>query len=402
MKNPIIHFLLFFTIPCLAQGIHFEKDLSWEQVLEQANKEDKLIFADCYTTWCAPCKQMDKETFSDSAVGVFYNEHFVSIKVQMDQTKKDSDWTKAWYPHADEWHKKYKVNSYPTYLVFDKNGTVVNRSGSYQPAEKFLETGKMLINTEDGYYAKLTLFEAGSRDSILLRDLLVLTHKFHDQEQNAIILESYLEQQENWLLPENMKLILESNVKFRSRLYDFLVAHTEEISQKRTQARNLQHVLYIAAHEALIQPNLGPKADWSKVKDTLAYYIPDQSELYLFKAKVKYLSRHIDLMEMQALVNECISTGKDEWKYHAYNEFATAIAYEDTEKAAVEQAKKWIDELAISSSMVRARLAYKLGETQEAIDLIEADLARKFPPMPELIISEYRSIIDKMKLGQKL
>ena len=33
-------------------------------VLELAQKEDKLIFIDLYTTWCLPCKMMDQNVFT--------------------------------------------------------------------------------------------------------------------------------------------------------------------------------------------------------------------------------------------------------------------------------------------------------------------------------------------------
>ena len=54
--------MLMFTINTSAQGVHFEeKPLA--ELLSMAQTEGKLVFVDCYTTWCAPCKKMAAEVF---------------------------------------------------------------------------------------------------------------------------------------------------------------------------------------------------------------------------------------------------------------------------------------------------------------------------------------------------
>ena len=39
-----------------AQGVQFKK-YSWSDAIEQATKENKIIFVDANTSWCAPCKK---------------------------------------------------------------------------------------------------------------------------------------------------------------------------------------------------------------------------------------------------------------------------------------------------------------------------------------------------------
>ena len=56
-----------------AKGIEFIEG-DWNRALEQARQENKLIFMDCYTSWCGPCKQLGepclpilmRQTFSTS------------------------------------------------------------------------------------------------------------------------------------------------------------------------------------------------------------------------------------------------------------------------------------------------------------------------------------------------
>lgn len=42
-----------------SEGIYWEQDSSFESLLLKAKIEGKLIFMDCYTSWCGPCKQME-------------------------------------------------------------------------------------------------------------------------------------------------------------------------------------------------------------------------------------------------------------------------------------------------------------------------------------------------------
>ena len=52
---------------------------NWEKILKQAKKEKKLIFVDCYTSWCGPCKMLAKNVFTQDKVADFYNTEFVCV-----------------------------------------------------------------------------------------------------------------------------------------------------------------------------------------------------------------------------------------------------------------------------------------------------------------------------------
>lgn len=44
-----------------SKGITFEQTKEWKKVLKKAKKEKKLIFIDCYTSWCGPCKMLSSQ-----------------------------------------------------------------------------------------------------------------------------------------------------------------------------------------------------------------------------------------------------------------------------------------------------------------------------------------------------
>lgn len=113
------------------RAINF-RDLDFKQALEVAKKEGKLVFTDNYTTWCRPCKQMEMDVFTLNSVADYYNEHFVSIKLDAD---KD--------PHQVA--KNNGVRGYPGYLYFAPEGDVVLEEGGFTPEQKFIAYGERAV-----------------------------------------------------------------------------------------------------------------------------------------------------------------------------------------------------------------------------------------------------------------
>ena len=70
------------------KGIRFEQTKEWKKVLKKAKKEKKLIFIDCYTSWCGPCKMLSSQVFTLENVGNQFNADFVNVKYDME---KDAD-----------------------------------------------------------------------------------------------------------------------------------------------------------------------------------------------------------------------------------------------------------------------------------------------------------------------
>lgn len=53
-----------------SKGITFEQTKEWKKVLKKAKKEKKLIFIDCYTSWCGPCKMLSSQVFTREEWGI--------------------------------------------------------------------------------------------------------------------------------------------------------------------------------------------------------------------------------------------------------------------------------------------------------------------------------------------
>lgn len=66
------------------RSIRFEEG-SYQEALNKAKKENKLLFVDCYTSWCGPCKMLANEVFTNNEVADYFNANFVSLKVDCEK-----------------------------------------------------------------------------------------------------------------------------------------------------------------------------------------------------------------------------------------------------------------------------------------------------------------------------
>ncbi len=127
MKKVIVVFLL-----GILQYVHAQEkidfiDNDWQKAFTLAKQNNKYVFVDCYTDWCYWCKVMVKETFSKDEVAAAMNKNFVPLKMEMEHN------------FGKKVAMKYRVNSYPIYLIFNADGKLVYQAGGYMQAPAFLD-----------------------------------------------------------------------------------------------------------------------------------------------------------------------------------------------------------------------------------------------------------------------
>lgn len=96
-------------------GFNFVQSKTLSNVLDIAEEKNKLVFVDIYTDWCMPCKMMDEDVFSDKALGEYFDQHFISYKVN---AEKGTGPNIAFL---------YEVYAYPTLLFLDAKGKVLSQ-----------------------------------------------------------------------------------------------------------------------------------------------------------------------------------------------------------------------------------------------------------------------------------
>ncbi len=181
--NKILYLLIILSFSSYAsdnKGIEF-KEGSWLEILNEAKKQNKLIFIDIYTTWCGPCKIMSAKVFTLNIISEKFNESFVNFKIDAEKGE------------GIELAKKYAITAYPTYLFVNGNGDLVYRAIGAMPAEKFIvEADKALLagktfKSSDELHKE---FKAGKRDPDFLYEYMKRISL--NGGENVALLDEYL------------------------------------------------------------------------------------------------------------------------------------------------------------------------------------------------------------------
>jgi thioredoxin-related protein len=218
IKLMIVFTLTFLPFLAIAQtdagnGIRFESDLNWTQILVKAKAENKYIFVDCYATWCGPCKWMSANIFQDKEVGDYMNAHFINVAVQMDKTAKDDHRVKDWYADADKLHDLYKIGAYPTYLFFSPDGTALHRfTGLRGNIKAFLDGINEAFDPAKQYYGLIKQWKSHKNDTTFLFNLYSAAMQQRNDTLTDSIGEAYLNGQPDLLTIKNIRLIIACNL----------------------------------------------------------------------------------------------------------------------------------------------------------------------------------------------
>ena len=161
IASALLFFMVFTATTTKAQGIEFQHDRTFQELLDMAKAQDKLIFMDCYTAWCGPCKRLAAMVFPDKAVGDYFNEHFVNAKFDMEH---DEGLTIA---------SKYGIRAYPTLLWIDGNGEVKHKVVGGLDAPGLIANGQKAGDPTPGIVSGMNKqYNSGNRDINFLADYL--------------------------------------------------------------------------------------------------------------------------------------------------------------------------------------------------------------------------------------
>ena len=208
MKKLIIVFLLCrLTSLNAEEGIQFFKG-TFSEALVQANAQHKLLFIDCYTTWCGPCKWMSANVFTDNTVSSSFNKNFICLELDMEKGE------------GLNIAKKYSVKNYPTFLWIDQSGNQVHRSvGSTSSGDFLIIAGKAMDPKKNLSFMK-SQYEKGMRERELLLNYASSLKSAYDMSYQTVADEYFRTLPEKDLAEEkNWNAILEFTPNINSYTY---------------------------------------------------------------------------------------------------------------------------------------------------------------------------------------
>ena len=380
------------------RGVHFEKQLTWQQILDKAKEEKKYIFVDCFASWCDPCRKMDVDVYPSDSVGFFMNAHFVCIKEQMDTSRNDDAEVKARYADADFIRTVYQVNVYPTFLFLAPGGKIVHRGIGYLEPSDFIALAKRASDPATQYYTLLAAYRSGKSNYSTLPYLALSAEKFEDLKLADSIAGDYFHNYLDKLSP--IKICTQVNLKFVDNFvhvltskdkifYCFLnypalvdscqhfpglatkfitiVAKNEEVTpaiaaaKKKGTEPNWRIMGLRIRHKfgsVYVDKNIIPaKVEWYKASRDWPQY-------------AKYLVKRIDLLDLKELpnsVNNMLYLNNRAWEIFEYSNdreaLKKAIIWTDR---ALEMTPKGTEGGGLDT---KANLLYKLGYKEEALRL---------------------------------
>lgn len=377
-------------------GIIWADNLSWQQVLKKAKKENKYIFVDCYATWCKPCKQMDNEVYVNDSVGSFFNAQFIPVKVQMDSTKGDNEATRSWYKTARQLGSTYRVAEYPTYLFFSPDGEVVYKAFGFKGPDIFIQVARDALTPSKQYYALIRAYKKGKRDYANMPNLITMSKQLGDSANYLPLLTEYYAylqslNKEKLYTRENIEFIASTMSKSSQRPFSMFYpdgSTVDKVMKKEGYAKNVvdQVIFKEKANPFLSAAEGKPEPDWSVLQNAIAKdYQGDYADRIVLDAKLRWYYFYGNMLKYAITLNDKIerygsdttSKGED----FKLNNQAFLIWKQIKDVAELKRIISWMTGVVRRGEKATdyyleywplymdtyANLLYKVGETTEAL-----------------------------------
>ncbi|GHC47644.1 thioredoxin family protein [Ulvibacter litoralis] len=165
MKKLLFVFTIMIVGSMSAQKINW---MTMNEALELQKTTPKKIFMDVYTTWCGPCKMLDKNTFSNKDVIAYVNKNYYAVKFNAEGTEEitfeDFTYTNPNYQEGRKGRNAthffadaLKLRGYPSLVFFENDGALIQAVPGYKTPAQLEIYLKMIASDE---YKEINTAEA--------------------------------------------------------------------------------------------------------------------------------------------------------------------------------------------------------------------------------------------------
>jgi thioredoxin-related protein len=384
------------------QGIVFLQNTTWQEVLNRAKSENKYIFVDCYTSWCGPCKWMDKNVYADDSVGRFMNGKFLSVRLQMDTAKlKDNQDVVNWYATAHDMGVQYKIDVYPTYLFFTPDGQIAHEETSTLETNDFLQLAGTALNPHKQYYTLLARYQQGEKDYADMPYLISMARRLQQNKEAQLICDDYVH---HYLEPlpydrrwtkENLEFMASYAKLLHSddQLFQSYYRQRGQINSIMARPGYSDRVINAVLYNEEITPGIEwamkghPEPDWKAIRKRMEKkYNSDYAEKNVLTGRVElykkqkrwddYIRYFIRKHEKTSLVS--IDKGEIDSATAAdfLNDFSWEIFKYGKDRKQLKKGISWVNRAMSLRPMpmprmmdTKANILYKMGRKKDAIAL---------------------------------
>ncbi len=165
-KDNVMNFFESIKI-ALYPGVYFQ-DLSYEEALIHAQEEGRIIFIDCYTSWCVPCQYMTRVVFKQKDVSTYMNKNFICVKYDMEKGE------------GPKLAKEFGVTSFPTFILVNPDGSIRHKLVGSAEGDYFIEWVKEGLDDNKALGTLITKYKNGNRDKVFLLRYIRTLMDFRD------------------------------------------------------------------------------------------------------------------------------------------------------------------------------------------------------------------------------
>ena len=350
-------------------------DTTWAAVKAKAKTEGKPIYVDCYTTWCGPCKWMNKNVFTNKEVADYYNTHFINVKMDMEKGE------------GKDMASRSRVKSYPTFLYFDKNGKTMHRTQGTRDTATFLQDGKDALNPKNQLLTWHKKYSNGNRDSKFIRDFLMMRKKLGLRRNYVTKPMAHwyfaLELEKGTLLSkENIGVIDAYLDGIEHPAFNYFYTHRKEFAQLGDSAKVYDKIfkLYKNAFQKAYVWQQQDDGGWQQELNDSIYQIAKNTvqnsgfersdEIIKATTPGYYFAKKEWGNYAKTVIEYEKAYPKDNWNW--YNSVAWDFYEKIDDKKLLEQALKWAEKSLefneyYANTDTKASVLYKLGRKEEAL-----------------------------------
>ncbi len=199
-------------------GIAFIHE-QYTTALNKAKTSNKILFVDAYTTWCAPCKLMDKNVFPQAQVATFFNQQFINLKLDMEKGE------------GVALAKSLGISAYPTFLFLDGDGQLLHKGVGFQETQQLIDLGKAASNSDNALSNWVKKYENGNREATFLKEYALKLAELYD-DRSTKVAEDYMTTQTDWNTPDNLEFIYRFVENTDTKLFGYFLKNKKAFESK--------------------------------------------------------------------------------------------------------------------------------------------------------------------------
>ncbi len=357
---------LLLTLQLPATGIEFFAG-TWEEALERAASEDKLIFLDAYASWCGPCKKMAATTFKDESVGAFFNKNFINLKLDMEK------------PESVSFRRLHAVRAFPTLFFLDADGEAVKRITGAQGVEQLIAAGRSALAAAEPIEELAAAYAEGDRDpELMYRYVRALSHSGESFSREV---NDYLRAHARLRDPYEFRMLFLAATEVDSRAFETMRKYRKKVIEQEGREAYLDRVREAAAATVHKAATYGSEDLLESAITVVKDELPAESERFALESELSY---HLARRDGKSLAKtaKTLARKADDSEGQALSSASRAIAKEMSADETALEAAELLARGALDRDPQSAAFYYQLADVlykrdnkDEALDAANQGLA---------------------------